>query len=707
MTQELPDHSLTSVVSDTKPPSDTSTNLDPSAERSNTADLQDNTLCSRCKRNTAQTPDDQSGTNECSSSLEHSSQQLGDRTDQDTGSEVQSVRSMTGSGSYSDGSDFHFEREPHWSEIVGPGRLSPRVEGKFLQLIKKKMLFLWGVGTEDVPNISIDTHGLKTLRFKMDNHAVISLAWDEHSRAPTYRKEVTRAQSSICQAWPQDRNVFGVEQFVIASNGRDQATVISLKYIEQSYMDEVVASKNLDILHAGYEDIWHRWCFGASEVLAIEKSKIPLRGKIVYCTSSSQSKGFRHIPLTAFAVAVSDNEPFSVADQERYNFKLSLSYFSANFRGGCVVSPWPASVVSIHWQVRYFEPTSGRTQHDAEINTYVLSERQNATIRQGPAEIHVQENRAQIIFRLLYGNENLFHIMVLSDNTLTSDHMYSPAGTQFYLSRYGLKIERRIIPITHYLFEVCKAFDRSVQGWGKTLDSIDELVHVNLSDFDDRERIEDLMFDKSFNRSRDYFVALQLLRITDEWINEAVSSIQQLREDTNFMHPGFSTFEIKDNLDAVDRYMKEKADPVQKRLQKKKEEINSLRDGLFNATSLRESTKAMALNQAIYVFTVVTVLFTPVSFLATFWALPFLNNPREGSDIVSEPSAFRNSFIVMPLLTYALVLGIAWHVGRENPNATLTRLVSDTWSVLQRWPGSIWELRPRLPERKRTTSSHA
>ncbi|KAI1052778.1 hypothetical protein LB505_013643 [Fusarium chuoi] len=37
---------------------------------------------------------------------------------------------------------------------------------------------------------------------------------------------------------------------------------------------------------------------------------------------------------------------------------------------------------------------------------------------------------------------------------------------------------------------------------------------------------------------------------------------------------------------------------------------------LFNATSLRESTKAMALNQAIYVFTVVTVLFTPVSFLA-------------------------------------------------------------------------------------------
>jgi hypothetical protein len=153
--------------------------------------------------------------------------------------------------------------------------------------------------------------------------------------------------------------------------------------------------------------------------------------------------------------------------------------------------------------------------------------------------------------------------------------------------------------------------------------------------------------------------------------------------------------------------MKERASAVQRRIRKKTEEINSLRDGLFNATSLRESTKGMALNQAIYVFTVVTVLFTPVSFLATFWALPFLNNPKEGSHIVPEPSAFGYSFIVMPLLTYALVLGIAWHVGSENPNATLSGLLKATWRDLQQWPRSIWELRPRLPERRRTTSSNA
>ncbi|EWZ36210.1 hypothetical protein FOZG_11951, partial [Fusarium oxysporum Fo47] len=104
----------------------------------------------------------------------------------------------------------------------------------------------------------------------------------------------------------------------------------------------------------------------------------------------------------------------------------------------------------------------------------------------------------------------------------------------------------------------------------------------------------------------------------------------------------------------------------------------------------------MALNQAIYVFTVVTVLFTPVSFLATFWALPFLNNPTEG--VVPVPSAFRNSFIIMPLLTYALVIVVAWFVGQRNSvNRLLTmlgklgestgQLLRSGWNLLRKKPG--------------------
>ncbi|KAL2694889.1 hypothetical protein Neosp_001478 [[Neocosmospora] mangrovei] len=219
-------------------------------------------------------------------------------------------------------------------------------------------------------------------------------------------------------------------------------------------------------------------------------------------------------------------------------------------------------------------------------------------------------------------------------------------------TRYGLKPCGKGTPITHYISEVFRVLEWSFAAWSGALDSIDKLVHFNLSDFEDEKRVEDLMFDKSFTRSKDYFVAIQLLRIMDEWLDEILLSIDDLRGMPVRSRDRFGMDAAEDNIDTATKEMKKVATRFQNRVRKKSEEIKSLRDGLFNATSLREATKAMALNQAIYVFTIVTVLFTPVSFLATFWALPFLNNPiEEGSDMVPEPASFRSSFIAMPLLT--------------------------------------------------------
>ncbi|KLO95321.1 Uncharacterized protein Y057_12741 [Fusarium fujikuroi] len=183
----------------------------------------------------------------------------------------------------------------------------------------------------------------------------------------------------------------------------------------------------------------------------------------------------------------------------------------------------------------------------------------------------------------------------------------------------------------------------------------------------------------------DYFVALQILRIIDEWLDEVQSTVDDMSKDHVLLKASMWDHDYTSNrfFGVAVRYVNEHATATKSRIQKKQEEINSLRDGLFNATSLRESTKAMALNQAIYVFTVVTVLFTPVSFLATFWALPFLNNPAEGSGTIPEPSAFRNSFIIMPILTYALVIGVAWFVGRRNSARELLDLLRRYWRILR------------------------
>ncbi|QKD60055.2 uncharacterized protein FOBCDRAFT_279658 [Fusarium oxysporum Fo47] len=292
----------------------------------------------------------------------------------------------------------------------------------------------------------------------------------------------------------------------------------------------------------------------------------------------------------------------------------------------------------------------------------------------------------------------LFSILVLTDEDTFPDTYDPDKKFEFgrLWNRYNFIGSRGIAPNEHFLYEICRVFKICMDAWGQTLDIIDELVHVKLDDFDSDTRVEDLMFDNSFKRSKDYFVALQLLRIVDEWLDEVQSTVEDMVKNPNVTDTFMWVDRSRASCDVAVRYVNEHATAAQSRVRKKREEINSLRDGLFNATSLRESTKAMALNQAIYVFTVVTVLFTPVSFLATFWALPFLNNPTEG--VVPVPSAFRNSFIIMPLLTYALVIVVAWFVGQRNSvNRLLTmlgklgestgQLLRSGWNLLRKKPG--------------------
>ncbi|KAI0182356.1 hypothetical protein EV127DRAFT_355057, partial [Xylaria flabelliformis] len=130
-----------------------------------------------------------------------------------------------------------------------------------------------------------------------------------------------------------------------------------------------------------------------------------------------------------------------------------------------------------------------------------------------------------------------------------------------------------------------------------------------------------LMFDDSFTLSKNYFSILQLLRIIDDWA-ELVDQHLKLLKD-KFFSPSLSGHLATEDLqvlmknwDKVEDVMRRRKKAVQDRAARKAEEIKSLRDGLFNATSLRESTKSMALDRSIYVFTIITVIYTPVGFLA-------------------------------------------------------------------------------------------
>ncbi|KAI1110864.1 hypothetical protein F5Y14DRAFT_465126 [Nemania sp. NC0429] len=221
------------------------------------------------------------------------------------------------------------------------------------------------------------------------------------------------------------------------------------------------------------------------------------------------------------------------------------------------------------------------------------------------------------------------------------------------------------------------------ESWVKCIDTLDHSIKVEVEDIGDEAKINELMFDGSFERSKLYFRILQILRIFAE-------RIEEMREDIASLSPANPAFEpyrtyllallgdeattphakqdlraLEDNWKIISRFHDEAEKLLLQRIATKTEGIKTLRDGLFNATALREATKGMALNRAIYVFTVVTVIYTPVGFLATFWALPFLNSPSDGG-IIEEPAAFRNSFIILPVLTYFLSIFVTWYFGSRH-----------------------------------------
>ncbi|KAK3331381.1 hypothetical protein B0H66DRAFT_465134 [Apodospora peruviana] len=141
------------------------------------------------------------------------------------------------------------------------------------------------------------------------------------------------------------------------------------------------------------------------------------------------------------------------------------------------------------------------------------------------------------------------------------------------------------------------------------------------------------MFDKSFQRSKTYFTVLETLRISRDWVEDVIKNWDGLGEQwsrlqTRGPNPIFHEADLRamsHNWESITLAVHEKAQSLLDRIDRKTEEVKSLRDGLFNATSLREATKGMALNRAVYVFTIITVFYTPLGFMTVrFQALRFI-----------------------------------------------------------------------------------
>lgn len=93
------------------------------------------------------------------------------------------------------------------------------------------------------------------------------------------------------------------------------------------------------------------------------------------------------------------------------------------------------------------------------------------------------------------------------------------------------------------------------------------------------------MFDRSFQRSRDYFTALQLLRLVDKWADDNVQALVSLAENwrEKVRRQKASPEDVYLNercFDDTIAEFKKRTAVIHKRVKVLREDITSLRDGV-------------------------------------------------------------------------------------------------------------------------------
>ncbi|GAW19347.1 hypothetical protein ANO14919_088330 [Xylariales sp. No.14919] len=199
--------------------------------------------------------------------------------------------------------------------------------------------------------------------------------------------------------------------------------------------------------------------------------------------------------------------------------------------------------------------------------------------------------------------------------------------------------------IAELQFSICRILQEWYEDWMALLDRIDEVVRVKSTDILQKESRQDLMYDdEQLSQSETYFSILQLFRVWEEIINETKRDLRRLADichhnlNIGIQHSHNAPEEeaaiaiIAENWKTVTSSFEGYAQKLLERMNRKTGEIKSLRDGLFNAQSVREATKATRMNQYLFIFTVVTILYLPPTFAATFFGMHLFddeNGPTE------------------------------------------------------------------------------
>ncbi|KAL8949144.1 MAG: hypothetical protein Q9222_004725 [Ikaeria aurantiellina] len=186
------------------------------------------------------------------------------------------------------------------------------------------------------------------------------------------------------------------------------------------------------------------------------------------------------------------------------------------------------------------------------------------------------------------------------------------------------------------------------------IDSIDQSSMT----FDNEARQDILFEDRNFSNSKRYFWALQSLRLFAEHIEFTLRCIGgSLSMAQNF---DLLSYEGYQKASEREKRYREIFGELRDRIERKRQDIQSLSDGLFSASSVAEGRLASVQNGNIRLLTMVTIAYLPLNLAASIYGMNALPTT---AGIVSYVVVT----IIMCVITYVAVLeirrlenGVAW-----------------------------------------------
>ncbi|OBR11579.1 hypothetical protein CH63R_03875 [Colletotrichum higginsianum IMI 349063] len=295
-----------------------------------------------------------------------------------------------------------------------------------------------------------------------------------------------------------------------------------------------------------------------------------------------------------------------------------------------------------------------------------------------------------------------YTIVILSDDKVEQKSS-SDALDRLLSSCDGIGEPARPSGISHHLLLVNTTMSTWEQYWHEILDVIEVETSIQMHEIQDTQRLDELMFDRSFKLSKKYFSLLQFLKIASKSVEEPASNFGASHR--HFLEIVASAAQnihdeewdgVKDRWNHVATSVGEATRRIQDRIEHLIEEVKTHQESMFNATSLRETNNGMALNRSVYVLTAVTILYAPVGFMAqdtkvvlkTFWALPFLNSPAEDGQ-TKVPHGFRTSFITVPLLTYFFSVFVSLFFGSSRFRKITSQVAQGYWAYYSEFFGPL------------------